>query len=228
MGNKFDWHKETEKQWDQRASYWNENSDNMWDKGSRKTIIPFLARFVPKGSQVGDIGCGDGYGSWKLHREGYKVIGVDISKQMIEKAKARTVPEQLMFEQGDLAELPFQSESFDAIMAINSLEWVEDPLHALRELSRVLRKHGVLCVGILGPTAHPRINSFPRLYGENAICNTMMPWEFKKLVEEMGFELLDGHGVYKREVKENTIASYPEELKQALSFMWVYAMKKNF
>ncbi|GIW50384.1 MAG: hypothetical protein KatS3mg080_0995 [Anoxybacillus sp.] len=31
-------------------------------RGSRKTIIPFVATYIPKDGYIADIGCGDGYG----------------------------------------------------------------------------------------------------------------------------------------------------------------------
>jgi ubiquinone/menaquinone biosynthesis C-methylase UbiE len=226
MNSKFDWHKETEKQWDQRASYWNENSQSMWDKGSRKSIIPFLKQYLSEGSKVTDIGCGDGYGSYKLYKEGFEVVGVDISNEMIARAKEREVPDELTFTQGDIKELPFGDNTFDAIMAINSLEWTKLPSQSLQELTRILKPNGILCIGILGPTAMPRVNSYPRLYGEEVICNTMMPWEFRKLAEQTGYRILDGQGVYKKEVKMQHKEGLPEELLQALSFMWIYILKK--
>jgi len=85
----FVWHEEAKKQWDERASFWHQNSEEMWEHGSRKTILPFFASYVPKGSAVADLGCGDGYGAWKLSQLGYRVVGVDLSQEMVEKAKER-------------------------------------------------------------------------------------------------------------------------------------------
>jgi ubiquinone/menaquinone biosynthesis C-methylase UbiE len=223
----FDWHEEAQKQWDERAEFWNQNSEEMWERGSRKTIIPFFAKHVPKGSKVADLGCGDGYGAWKLGQSGYRVVGVDLSPEMIEKAKARGEREHVAFIQGDLTSLPFADETFQGAMAINSLEWTEDPLKALNEMRRVVKKGHFLCVGLLGPTAGPRANSYPRLYGKPVICNTMMPWEFGQLAQENGWDLIDGQGVYKNGVDESLLAGWPLELKQALTFMWLFMLKKQ-
>jgi ubiquinone/menaquinone biosynthesis C-methylase UbiE len=222
----FNWHKEAEKSWDERADFWNQSSEEMWEHGSRKTIVPFILKHIPKGSYVADLGCGDGYGSFKLHQAGYHVVGIDLSKEMIEKAKSRGENERLQFLQGDLTKLPFSDETFSGAMAINSIEWTEKPLEALNEMRRVLKSDHHLCVGLLGPTAAPRINSYRRLYGEPVICNTMMPWEFEKLAQENGWELVDGEGVYKRGVSEKMVANLPTELKQALTFMWLFMLRK--
>ncbi|SFG40619.1 Methyltransferase domain-containing protein [Halobacillus alkaliphilus] len=227
MDQTFNWHQEAAKQWDERAEFWNERSQTMWEEGSRKTIIPFLKNYLPTGKAVADLGCGDGYGSYKLYEEGYQVTGVDLSKDMIERAVKRLQTEGLDFTQGDLTKLPFATESFDGIMAINSLEWIEVPHQGLEEMKRILRPGGKLCIGILGPTAMPRINSYPRVYGEKVICNTMMPWELAKLAEETGWKYAGGQGVYKRGVDENQVAHLDEDLKQALTFMWIFIFEKK-
>ncbi|WP_085505026.1 class I SAM-dependent methyltransferase [Thalassobacillus devorans] len=224
--NNFEWHKEVERQWDVRADFWNENSKTMWEEGSRKTIIPFLQKHIKPESSIADIGCGDGYGSCKLHEAGYKVTGIDISPEMIERAKRQLEGEELTFRQGDLAGLDVEDESYDAIMAINCLEWTEVPADALKEMKRILRPGGKMCIGVLGPTAAPRKNSYRRLYGEDVICNTMMPWEFEAMAQEMGLKVLDGHGVYKRGVTDIQLKNLSEDLQQALTFMWVFMLEK--
>ncbi|MBM7554312.1 class I SAM-dependent methyltransferase [Thalassobacillus pellis] len=226
MGNTFEWHKEAEKQWNSRADFWNENSKNMWDEGSRQTIIPFFQQYVSPGDKVADIGCGDGYGSFKLHQSGYDVTGVDIAPEMIERAKQQVSADELTFVQGEMTELDFSDESFDAVMAINSLEWLETPAKGLAELKRIVRPKGKLCIGVLGPTAAPRQNSYRRLFGENVICNTMMPWEFELMAEEMGLNLIGGEGVYKRGISEKRLKGLPKELRQAMTFMWIFMLEK--
>ncbi len=44
---------------------------------------------------------------------------------MIQKGKERGEGPDLSFIKGDLSSLPFENEQFEAIMAINSLEWTE-------------------------------------------------------------------------------------------------------
>jgi ubiquinone/menaquinone biosynthesis C-methylase UbiE len=223
----FHWHQEAEKQWNEKAVEWSQNSKNMWENGSRKTIVPFIQQYVEKGSAILDAGCGDGYGAYKLAKAGYAVTGVDISKEMIETANKKSFGLNLSFYQGDILEIPAENESFQCVMAINSLEWTEVPVQALLEIKRITKTGGFLCAGILGPTAFPRINSYRRLYGEEVICNTMMPWEFEKLAVENGFRIIDEHGVYKKGVKEEDIEHLPKELRQSLTFMWVFMLQKK-
>jgi ubiquinone/menaquinone biosynthesis C-methylase UbiE len=224
--NSFDWHKEAKQRWDERADFWNQSSEEMWEHGSRQTIIPFIVEHIPTGSFIADLGCGDGYASSKLYQAGYRVVGVDLSEEMIGKAKNKEEKDQLTFLQADVTNLPFADETFTGLMAINSIEWTEQPLSALNEMKRVLKRNHLLCLGLLGPTAAPRTNSYRRLYGEPVICNTMMPWEFEQLAQENGWEVVDGRGVYKQGVREEGIANLSTELKQALTFMWLFMLRK--
>ena len=223
----FNWNEETEKVWNERADFWHENSENMWLNGSRKTIIPFIKERLKQDAHVLDAGCGDGFGSFLLAENGYHVTGVDIAEAMIERAVKKRVHTTINFQKGSLTELPLNNHSMDAVMAINSIEWVEQPLQVLDEFHKVLKPGGKLFLGLLGPTAGPRAHSYQRLYGKEAICNTMMPWEFERLALENGWELLDGMPVYKEEAKKLDTTNLPRFLKQALTFMWVFEFQKK-
>ncbi|WP_108671194.1 class I SAM-dependent methyltransferase [Peribacillus acanthi] len=223
------WHKEAEKQWDQFAAEWSSNAKEMWEKGSRKTIIPFFVSHLENGAFIADLGCGDGYGTIELARHGMKVIGLDLSSEMVETANEKVKGlNEVHFIQGDLNQLPLDPESLDGTMAINSLEWTENPLHSLNEIKRIVKPGGVSCFGILGPTAAPRkAHSYKRLYGEQIIMNSMMPWEFARLAEENGWELIADLGVEKREAKLEQLMYLPKELQQAVCFMWLFILKKK-
>ncbi|HJV45939.1 MAG TPA: class I SAM-dependent methyltransferase [Bacillota bacterium] len=225
----FDWHKSSQLQWNSMSQQWNQNSEEMWESGSRKTIIPLFSKYInPASGMILDAGCGDGYGTMMLGKLGFHVMGMDLSEEMVTKAKERITPDiNIEFHQGDIISMPFGPEAFSGILSINCLEWVQSPLAALCELKRVLQKDGILCLGVLGPTAAPRQHSYKRLYGEKVVCNTMMPWEFARLAEENGFAILEGQGVYKRGVDEKLLGSLSEELKQALTFLWIFIMQKK-
>ncbi|GLY09737.1 class I SAM-dependent methyltransferase [Pseudobacillus badius] len=219
------WHTEAKSQWDARAEGWQSKSAEMWERGSRKGICPFFSGYVPQGSRVADLGCGDGYGSRKLHQSGYEVIGIDLSNKMVQLAR-RFETEGLTFRQGDLSSLPFADEELDAVMAINSLEWTENPSQVLAEIRRVLKPSGRVCAAILGPTAGPRENSYKRLSGEAVIMNTMMPWEFARLAADNGFVYMAEEHVYKGGITEPYVQAFPAELKQSLTFFTLFMIEK--
>ncbi|MGM9926888.1 MAG: class I SAM-dependent methyltransferase [Bacillus sp. (in: firmicutes)] len=222
----MEWHKRAEMKWDAYAENWSSNAQQMWENGSRKEIIPFFVKHVPKQGSVCDLGCGDGYGTMKLHSEGYDVVGLDLSNEMVEMAKKRT-NYTVDFIQGDISTLPFASEEIEAVMVINAIEWTENPFSTLEEIRRVVKKGGHACFGILGPTAAPRVaNSYHRLYGEKIVMNSMLPWEFERLALENGWSLVDELWVEKKEAKREQLMHLPKELQQSLSFMWLFMLKK--
>jgi len=223
----FDWEKVVTNTWDQHAVDWDERSQRMWEYGSRKKIIPFIQAHVKEGSHVLDVGSGSGYGSLKLHQSGYRVIGVDISEEMIRLANKYRKGDALTFKQGDVCNLSFLDQTFDAIMSINVLEWTKTPVKALSELTRILKQDGLLCVGILGPTAGPRGHSYRRLYGEDVIQNTMMPWEFLQLAKEHHYDLVACEMVWKKEMNQFNPTSLPYQMQQALAFMSVFMLQKK-
>lgn len=221
----FNWSAEAEKLWDKNSESWNSKSREMWEEGSRKDIVSFFEKHINKGSRVCDLGCGDGYGSYKLALAGFNVTGIDVSEEMIHKAKAINTDTSAEFIKGDISCLSFEENSIDAVLAINSLEWTESPLNVLKEMQRIVKPEGRACIGILGPTAAPRVNSYRRLYNEKVICNTMMPWEFEALAQENGWVKIDELGVYKKASEQLPKGSLPVNLKQSLSFMWVFMLE---
>jgi ubiquinone/menaquinone biosynthesis C-methylase UbiE len=221
----FYWAKAAEKEWNKRAESWHSKSKEMWDSGSRKDIVPFFKQYVHEGANVCDLGSGDGYGSYKLASEGYSVTGIDVSEEMVEKARMLAKPQALQFYKGDIAQLEVSDHHYDAIIAINSLEWTESPLKVLQEMKRIVKPGGKACVGILGPTAAPRENSYQRLYGAPVVCNTMMPWEFERLAIENGWGKTAEFGVYKRDTENLPKGSLTNEIKQSLTFMTVFMLE---
>ncbi|USG67062.1 class I SAM-dependent methyltransferase [Brevibacillus ruminantium] len=229
-----EWSQMAKDQWDQFAADWHKRSENMWEKGSRRTILPLFTRFVgPKSGPVLDAGCGDGYASCKLAVGGYQVTGVDIAGEMIRLAydrvddRVKNSPFPPQFQTGDVSQLPFEDGRFSGILCINVTEFTPSPLAALQEFHRLLKPEGILLLGILGPTAGPRGHSYRRLYGEATIQNTMMPWEAKQLAEENGFTLLEEEPVYKEGVPASLAQPLPVELREALSFLTLFVLKRG-
>lgn len=223
------WNEQATQKWNAFASDWHTRSEKMWETGSRRTILPFLTRHVaPLDGAILDAGCGDGYASCKLAKMGYQVDGVDISEEMLRLAneRAKNVAFPIRFQAGDISSLPFNDDAYAGILSINVVEFTPSPLAAIRELRRLLAPGGVLVLGILGPTAGPRAHSYRRLYEEDTIQNTMMPWEAKQLAMENGFTLLEEELVYKDGVTPDIAERLPIELREAVSFLTLFALKK--
>lgn len=227
MNEKFDWQSELINTWNDEARDWDQRSEKMWEQGSRKAVIPFVERYFKPQAHVLDVGCGSGYGSSKLDELGYDVVGIDISDEMVRIAQEARKENNIIFQQADVNNLPFEDATFDALLSINVIEWTKVPAKTMSEMTRVLKRDGLLCAGILGPTAGPRQHSYERIYGKEVVQNTMMPWEFLRLAKEYGYELVAQQGVWKREMGELNPDTLPIKLQQAISFMWLFMLRKS-
>lgn len=105
----------------------------------------------PDGSRVLEAGCGIGAQTVLLTRNSPKTqfIAVDISQHSIEKAEKAIKAEKIsnvIFQIADIFNLPFEAGSFDHIFICFVLEHLQDPVDALKSLSRVLKKDGTMTV----------------------------------------------------------------------------------
>src|SRR5947209_8288045 len=107
--------------------------------------IPLLdAVHASAGTRLLDIATGPGVVAAHAARRGARVTGIDISPQMLALA-ARTSPD-CTFLEADVASLPFQPASFDAIVCAFGIGHFPSAPTALRECGRVLARGGRLAV----------------------------------------------------------------------------------
>lgn len=119
------------------------------------------------GQTVLDLGAGTGMFSFWLAEKGLHVTAFDQSTAMLEIArhKAEHSTGSIDFIQGDAHELPFQDDSFDRVISVTALEFMDDPKKVLAEAWRVLKPGGRLVVGVLAK--HSPWGELYRLLGSN-------------------------------------------------------------
>lgn len=106
------------------------------------------------GRAVLDYGCGPGHDlvGFAHFSKPAQLVGADVSSTSLGEARARLAlhgaPVELVQLGGQREPLPFADASFDYIASSGVLHHVEDPVHTLRELRRVLRPGGELRVMI--------------------------------------------------------------------------------
>lgn len=111
----------------------------------------FLLAHLSDGLSILDVGCGPGNITAELaSRVGSaKVIGIDLSKEVIARAKSEFESldrENLSFDVGDVYGLDFSDGCFDVVYAHQVLQHLSDPVAALGEMRRVLKPGGLLAV----------------------------------------------------------------------------------
>jgi len=93
-----------------------------------------------------DVGCGTGVYTEEISKITNKVVGLDLSENMIKHGKEKRV--NLLFIVGDARKLPFRSESFDLVVSIGLFEYVPRDI-VLREITRVMRRNAFLIISVL-------------------------------------------------------------------------------
>jgi malonyl-CoA O-methyltransferase len=87
-----------------------------------------------------DLGCGSGFFLPDLQRLCHYLLALDISPGMLKQAALREKAQAYVC--GDAETLPLQSESLDLVFSSLALQWCHDPVHAFREIKRVLTSQG--------------------------------------------------------------------------------------
>ena len=103
---------------------------------------------IQPGDEVLEVGFGPGVGIQLLAKSapGGRVAGVDYSREMVEQATARNADAiasgVVDLRHGSVEKLPFEDGTFDAVLAINSMQVWPDVTAGLREIKRVTRSGG--------------------------------------------------------------------------------------
>ena len=116
--------------------------------GSAGSYAGEIAKRIPAGSKVLDLGTGSGAVAVPLSKMGFDVIGADRAFAMIEMAEvtAKECDAPAEFVNADAYDLPFEDGSFDAVVMRNVVWNLFHPEEALEEAVRVLKKGGRMVV----------------------------------------------------------------------------------
>jgi ubiquinone/menaquinone biosynthesis C-methylase UbiE len=115
---------------------------------SWKGLAEVLLRLMPK-MTIADLGAGEGTFSQLLAQRAEKVIAVDNSEKMVEYGQMMATKNgvtNIDYRQGDLEELPIETESVDLAFFSQALHHAQHPEKAVAEAHRILRPGGRVAV----------------------------------------------------------------------------------
>jgi demethylmenaquinone methyltransferase/2-methoxy-6-polyprenyl-1,4-benzoquinol methylase len=117
-------------------------NDALWRVATTRAVAPRA------GELILDLAAGTGTSSASLAGSGARVVAADFSEGMIAVGRSRHGDNELIeFVQADAMNLPFESETFDAVTISFGLRNIVDPKKALAEMYRVTKPGGriVIC-----------------------------------------------------------------------------------
>jgi SAM-dependent methyltransferase len=116
--------------WSEVAAGWSA----LWGSFAAPAQDEVIARCgIGPGSRVLDVGCGSGEFLARLRQAGAEPVGADPAPAMVAAASAHAPVVE-----ADAEHLPFEAGRFDAVTAVNALQFADDTSAALREFARVL------------------------------------------------------------------------------------------
>jgi 2-polyprenyl-3-methyl-5-hydroxy-6-metoxy-1,4-benzoquinol methylase len=114
-------------------------AENYWYRRHLAVYEWIGARVI--GQRVLDMACGEGYGSAVLARGAGSVLGVDANPEAFEHARLRYTGQNVRFERG-MVENHGEPGAYDAVVFLQTIEHVQDPIAVLRHLHSLLADGG--------------------------------------------------------------------------------------
>jgi ubiquinone/menaquinone biosynthesis C-methylase UbiE len=134
--------------WDDFAADYDTYPDHgLLDSDIRAAWKDLLRTWLPtQPSVVADLACGTGTMSVLAAELGHQVRGIDLSGEMVARARAKTAPfgAAVQIDEADANEPPFEPASVDVVFARHILWTLPDPATALAHWARLLRPGGRL------------------------------------------------------------------------------------
>lgn len=119
------------------------------DVASRNVAVFSLRRYgFPFNGSVLEIGCSSGFLLQDLKKEfpQAEIVGADIILKPLERL-GELLPRVPLL-QMDLLQCPLKEQQFDAVVALNVLEHIEDDMKALKNMARLLKPGGILILEV--------------------------------------------------------------------------------
>jgi SAM-dependent methyltransferase len=131
-----------------------------WRARARLALAILRSRRIMPPARVLDVGCGWGVNLLALESGGYTAIGLDSSRQILERIDC---PNRRLIEADLTRELPEQRVSADAMLVLDVIEHIDDDGGFLRRIAQLLLPGGVAVVSV--PARPDLFSEFDRIQG---------------------------------------------------------------
>lgn len=179
----------------------------------RDYAVAYVLIHAKPGDRILDLGCGTGPVLCELRRHGFDTRGLDYSEDMLEHARARLRGQGLDdsgLRQGDCRATPYPAASFDVVLCLGVISYLEDYDPVLAEIERLLKPGGTLLISFRN--AHNPVLSDPVALARRTLRALLTPLlgprrerfaigrylDFRTVtakLEARGFDYLDFFGI---------------------------------
>jgi ubiquinone/menaquinone biosynthesis C-methylase UbiE len=181
------------------ASYYDRNAQMYSDTNQNPAdfideFLGLLKRQAPdKRQKILDVGSGHGINAEYMHSKHFDIIGIDLSKTMLEYARKKYP--HIEFRLGDMTKLPFQNETFDGILASYSvIHLPKDAISGvLAKLNVILKSNGIMYLSVQSGKSSQGFYSHPTIPNDQVFLNIFAKEEILNLLSEHGFEIVSQH-----------------------------------
>lgn len=208
------------REWRESAFYWQKHAETIRIMFGPITQALIHDAGIIEGDAVLDVACGAGEPSLTIAETvgpTGSVTGTDVTAEMVSAAQSEAQRRGLAnvaFRQCAADSLPFESNSFDAVVCRLGIMFFPDPLAGLREMLRVTKREGVLSLVVWGkselnPFSYVTTNVVARYFEAAAPADPNAPGAFR-FAEPGGLVRILGEAgavdVKERELKFNIAA----------------------
>lgn len=177
--------------------------------------IPTEFALIKKGDTVVDLGSGAGndcFVARALTGETGKVIGVDFTETMIEKARENTEKlgfNNVEFRFGDIEKIPITSNKADVVISNCVLNLVPDKMQAFKEIYRILKVKGHFSISdvVLDGKLPPKLEQAAEMYA-GCVSGAIQKQEYLDIINSCGFKNISIQKEKKINIPDEILLNY--------------------
>lgn len=136
------------------AELYEAEENHWWHQHKRSIAQQILGKYKSNPGRVLDVGAGAGKLLSELQKKGWESNGIDLEPR----AKIQSDKRHINIQIADATKkIPFKTDYFDAVFAVDSLEHMENDSAALKEIKRVVKPDGIIYLSV---PAYPKLFSY--------------------------------------------------------------------
>lgn len=163
-----------------------ENRQKSLEDTIRRTNL--ISKITPKNGTILEVGSGHGFFLEAMHKLGYNITGIEISKKKRKISKKVTKVKILDL---NLAEQKTRIGKFNAVTLFQVLEHIADPVKFLKNISTLVKQNGHLLVEVPNYDDHQLLmnKAYRDWFWQRAHINYFSPKTLRKVFHKAGFNV---------------------------------------